>query len=251
MNSMFRFFVIISLIVFSACASPEFRRQRAQDASINTLTWLDSRFGIVDDPRITQLNHRVVSRLTRAIQLGALRGDFKHELISNPELTSWQVFVLDTDAPHAFSTGLTSVVITRGLLLALRSEGELAAVLSHEIAHHLLGHSVDAVTDSSGKTRLVGAPRYSFSVDEELAADDMSIQLLRLASYDVRSSLTAFLSVYRQVGENVPDVFDARLQALQGRVRKETPFRGATVSSREFNKLIWNLKQEQIAASKR
>ena len=47
----------------------------------------------------------------------------------------WSFGVTDSDAIGAFATPGGNVLVTRGLMTALRNESELAGVLGHEIAH--------------------------------------------------------------------------------------------------------------------
>ena len=55
--------------------------------------------------------------------------------VSERPALKWQFTVLDSAKPTAFAVRGGYVYITRGMLAVLRSEGELAAVLGHEIAH--------------------------------------------------------------------------------------------------------------------
>ena len=52
----------------------------------------------------------------------------------------WQFFVVDQAVPNAFAIPGGYVFVYRGLIDLLTSEGELAAVLSHELAHIQLHH---------------------------------------------------------------------------------------------------------------
>ena len=58
---------------------------------------------------------------------------------------SWRFAVLDDAEANAFAAPGGYVFITRGLLYSLRSEAELAGVLSHEIAHVLRKHQLAAI----------------------------------------------------------------------------------------------------------
>lgn len=59
---------------------------------------------------------------------------------SRPELT-FHAGILDTDDINAFSCPGGYVFVTRGALLTMQSEGELAFVLAHEISHTALQHA--------------------------------------------------------------------------------------------------------------
>jgi predicted Zn-dependent protease len=57
----------------------------------------------------------------------------------------WRFSVLDSDSVNAFAAPGGYVFITRGLLLHMRSEAELAGVLAHEISHVLKRHHLQAI----------------------------------------------------------------------------------------------------------
>ena len=57
----------------------------------------------------------------------------------------WHFGVLDTDSLNAFAAPGGYVFVTRGLLLNMRNEAELAGVLAHEIAHVLRRHHLAAI----------------------------------------------------------------------------------------------------------
>lgn len=66
----------------------------------------------------------------------------------------WRFGVMDTDGVNAFAAPGGYVFITRGLLLRMRSEAELAGVLAHEIAHVVKRHHLVAI-QKNAKTGLV------------------------------------------------------------------------------------------------
>lgn len=65
----------------------------------------------------------------------------------------WHFGVLDTASVNAFAAPGGYVFVTRGLLLRLNSEAELAGVLAHEISHVLKRHHLVAV-QKNAKTGL-------------------------------------------------------------------------------------------------
>ena len=66
-----------------------------------------------------------------------------------PEL-KWHFGVLDADSINAFALPGGYVFITRGLLRALASEAELAAVLGHEIGHVAMKHHLKILKQTQG-----------------------------------------------------------------------------------------------------
>jgi Zn-dependent protease with chaperone function len=65
---------------------------------------------------------------------------FLHE--SNPELKSknFNVHFSRTNSANAYSVGDGNIILNLELLTSIESEGELVAVLSHEMAHYFLDH---------------------------------------------------------------------------------------------------------------
>lgn len=57
----------------------------------------------------------------------------------------WRFAVLDTDTVNAFAVPGGYVFVTRGLLLLMRDEAELAGVLAHEISHVVERHALQTM----------------------------------------------------------------------------------------------------------
>ena len=125
---------------------------------------------------------------------------------------------IPVEAPGANAVGAPGgfVAVTTGLLRAVRSEDELAAVLAHEVAHVQLGHTMqpveaarrqeqltevalagtsDVVHAFFGKVVSAGTDFVldrGFGKKNELAADAFAARILREAGYDP-AALAAFL----------------------------------------------------------
>ena len=121
---------------------------------------------------------------------------------------TWRFGVLDTDNLNAFAAPGGYVFITKGLLLNMRNEAELAGVLAHEISHVLKRHHLDAI-QKSAKTGIVadlasmavsnskygglgekaigaGTELYARGLDkeDEFEADRMGVVIAARAGYD-------------------------------------------------------------------
>ena len=120
---------------------------------------------------------------------------------SRPSLP-WRFGVLDTNSVNAFATPGGYVFITRGMLIRMRDESELAGVLAHEISHVVEKHAlntmrkgalVDLASDALSRNKpeyaklvSAGTEIYARGLDkeDEFAADRMGVVLSARAGYD-------------------------------------------------------------------
>lgn len=72
----------------------------------------------------------------------------------------WTFAVLDDDSINAFAAPGGYILITKGLLLRMKSEAELAGVLAHELAHVLMKHHLRAIKKSAGMNLAKDAMSY-------------------------------------------------------------------------------------------
>ncbi|MEE2943635.1 MAG: M48 family metalloprotease [Pseudomonadota bacterium] len=135
----------------------------------------------------------------------------------------FKLFVVETedDVSNAFQTldgfGRPVVLVTRTLLDELRNEDEIALVLSHEAAHHILNHLGRQKSDAAqGATilanaaerkggtrqdvrdaRRVGAVvgRRLFAQEYELEADALGAVMAREAGFDAINGARFFLRI--------------------------------------------------------
>jgi Zn-dependent protease with chaperone function len=116
-----------------------------------------------------------------------------------------RVHVVRTGMFNASMAPNGMMVIWTGLLLRIENEAQLAAVMSHEIAHYLQRHSIERLRDIKSKAAfgqflgalgLVGAlaqlavlaGAFAFSREQETEADRIGAFLMHQAGYDVAES---------------------------------------------------------------
>jgi hypothetical protein len=143
-----------------------------------------------------QAEDNVIERLTRAGLL-APEGDVDHILqtvVNNLEVTNnidlprpVRTRVLLTAPLETFSVGNT-IVISRGLIDVLPDEASLAAVLSHELAHIVLGHNLGSKFAFNDRMLFSDDSTYqNFGFkhipEEEQAADKKAVDLLKNSPY--------------------------------------------------------------------
>lgn len=124
-----------------------------------------------------------------------------------PDL-NWHFGVIDSSNVNAFATPGGYIFITKGLLLKLRNEAELAGVLAHEIAHVLRRHHLNAIqkgaqagiaadvlslatqnnqhSEALDKVINAGTELYARGLDkdDEFEADRMGVIIAARAGYD-------------------------------------------------------------------
>jgi len=143
-----------------------------------------------------QAEDNVVERLTSAGLL-APEGDVDHILqtvVNNLEVTNnidlprpVRTRVLLTAPLETFSVGNT-IVISRGLVDVLPDEASLAAVLSHELAHIVLGHNLGSKFAFNDRMLFSDDATYQnlgfkHIPEEETAADKKAVELLKNSPY--------------------------------------------------------------------
>ena len=143
-----------------------------------------------------QAENNCIERLTRAGLL-APEGDVDKILqtvVNNLEVTNnidlprpVRTRVLLTAPLETFSIGNT-IVISRGLIDVLPDEASLAAVLSHELAHIVLGHNLGSKYAFNDRMLFSDDSTYQnlgfkHIPEEEAAADKKAIELLKNSPY--------------------------------------------------------------------
>ncbi len=106
-------------------------RQLGEQVSMN----LRAKYGVYQDKDVT----KYVSLLGGVLAQQSTRPDL-----------AWTFIVLDTDGVNAFAAPGGLIHVTRGLLGLTKNEAELAGVLSHEITHVTVKHTVRAIQKSKG-----------------------------------------------------------------------------------------------------
>jgi Peptidase family M48 len=95
--------------------------------------------------------------------------------------------VMLTSPLETFSVGNT-IVISRGLIDTLPDEASLAAILSHELAHVVLGHNLGSKFAFNDRMLFTDESTYQnfgfrHNQDEETAADAKAVELLKNSPY--------------------------------------------------------------------
>ena len=124
--------------------------------------------------------------------------------------------VLLTSPLETFSVGNT-IVLSRGLVDVLPDEGSLAMVLSHELAHIVLGQNVGSKYAYNDRMLFDDVATYSnlgFKHDEieEESADKKALELLKNSPYSQKlDSAGLFLRMLAERGGALPGLLNAHL----------------------------------------
>jgi len=181
------------------------------------------------------------------------------------------VRVIDSDAVTTFTLAGGYQYVSRGLLLKLENEGELASVLARGIAHtalrsattqatkaQLMAATVPVLASGPSSSSARQAPTTSLiqlkmKRDDELDADYFGIEYVYKAGYDPEC-FTSFLQRIwgfnaTAANDSVSKVFgtypplDERLAALKKEISKILPPRdGAIISTPEFDEFKEHLQ---------
>ncbi len=203
---------------FAACSSQTRNEAQVFEDSILTSQYLYKRYGKLESEPLEKYLDYLGNRV----------------LHGSDERIDISIDVLGTLHPLAFSAGNGKVILSRGLILALHSEAELAFVIAHEISHQLLDHETTML-----KEYVLNQP--SATKKLEFAADTNALGLIAIAGYDPRSSIYAILHAYRGAGH--PDAshthpaLESRIRHIEQRIRQSGWRPPGTVNRRQFSKI--------------
>ncbi len=124
----------------------------------------------------------------------------------HPEI-DWRFGVIETENVNAFAAPSGYIFVTKGLMMRLKNESELAGILAHEMGHVIQGHYVKTMLKQKKAQAVAGAASafaanqgkgelgylvnlsrgiYSSGLDkdDEFQADRMGVVLATRAGYD-------------------------------------------------------------------
>lgn len=154
-----------------------------------------------------------------------VRGVFDRLVTASGEQRNWNISVLNIPDVNAFALPDGRVYVTRGLLVLLDNEAQLAAVVGHEMAHVTARHAEQRralrqrnVEAAVSVARTTGDPRLArdvvalgvlderaYSRDQEFEADRIGIAMIGRAGYDVDAAIAALTRLREH------DLLEARL----------------------------------------
>lgn len=237
---MFPIFVaVFAALSVSGCSHNAHFSTEDMKAGLKTVDWIDATHGIDRNPQAVQPLKNLQARLVTASTIMYRGVGYKNESVYNPTSIPWEIFAIRDPNPNAFSAAPGFIFVTYGLILQVNNEAELAAVISHEMAHVLLGHTEQALrrAQAKGENTPIG-----FSEDQELAADRLGAKIMVSAGYGTDSALNALMASRR--GRTYSGVARREAALFQLNSGKLCPFY-TEMESREFSKLRHYVNQQQ------
>ena len=113
--------------------------------------------------------------------------------LSNPRGFNYKIYLVEEDIENAFTIG-GKIFFYRGMYNFLKNDSELSALISHEISHNELGHSILALKKNKaasefgilGEIALIfeGMTTVSFNQKQEAEADLFGADLIAASNYN-------------------------------------------------------------------
>lgn len=236
---------IVPLCFLAGCAMPD----EQEVAVMQTIPRIEKDFGgIYADPAL----QRYIAEIGQGAARFAMSDD-----------AACEFKVLNSEQVNAFALPGGKIYVTRGLLSRLENEAQLAAILSHEIAHVARGHTaqqlqrVQAAQDGAAMAAIVGgfgggqsnpfvAGRQRFSREQEKEADLYGLNYLARQGYDPRAALRTMDIFQYACGDQRPEASsthpssDNRRQYLQEEItRRYARFVGGKTNQARYRQIVF------------
>jgi metalloendopeptidase OMA1, mitochondrial len=115
----------------------------------------------------------------------------------------WEANVIRERQANAFCLPAGKVFVFTGILPIAADDGQLAAVLSHEIAHALAHHASERVARERGGSNIFGSLRYDRMQESE--ADHIGVFLMPFAGYDPDEAVEFWKRMLAKGGGGPPE----------------------------------------------
>lgn len=162
---------------------------------------------------------------------------------------TWEVQVFDSKEVNAFALPGGKIGVYTGLLKVAANQDQLGAVIGHEVAHVLAGHSAARVSNQMAAQLGValGSAATGVSPDmigmganlllllpygrgDETEADVLGMDLMARAGFDPRQAPALWVNMGKASGGNAPPEFmsthpsnESRIRELNNRLPKSLP----------------------------
>lgn len=238
-------FVLVSITI-TACAPAQYMPRfddytlQQKQGEISNQRPRD-RQSISEDPkqRLTRIYNQLEPHAEDAcIQIG--------EKIFDSSCSNWTLVILDDENFNAFAAENREISVTTEVFRYVKSDDELAFILSHEMSHHILNHVAEDWVNATVTGALTGlatglllgsvavalgadedvledvievgveggyeigheAGRLAFSIDQESEADKLALEVVNLAGYSVNEARNIMMYVGADANELKSDHTD-------------------------------------------
>lgn len=222
-------FFVPLLALTSGCA-PTHSKPNPNDVANSRalfLLALNRKFPLIEDQETSRYLQQISSRIAAA--------DQRCRSASSANSSGTPVYLVNSERVFAVTDGLSAVVLSRGLIRALRNEAELAFIIAHESAHIILAHGEFYTADADS------SQTSTRSLDHETEADSRALGCLGLAGYDLRAALGALKLVYaadfQSSTAQIDSEGDIRFKRLKDTLLDSNWRPPGTVNRREFKEL--------------
>ncbi|MGH8490378.1 MAG: M48 family metallopeptidase [Gammaproteobacteria bacterium] len=230
---------VFALVAVACATSPTGRSQLrlvsdAQIAQMGTTAFatIQQKTPQASDAKISRYVRCVADAITRTVGAGQ----------------RWEVLVFENKEVNAFALPGGKIGVYTGLLKVTENRDQLAAVIGHEVAHVIAGHSAARVSNDLaaslgasvlGNTtgidpQLIGVGAnllvlLPYSRGDESEADVLGLQYMAQAGFDPREAPKLWVNMSRQGGAAPPQILsshpsnDTRIRDLESRLPQAVP----------------------------
>ena len=241
--------IVVVAFLLGSCATSPLGRRQLKLVSEAQMT----RMGLAAfDKMKTEIPQSTDTRTNQYVRCVAVA--IVDELPAGQSNTEWEVIVFEEPSANAFALPGGGIGVHTGLLEVATTQDQLAAVIGHEVAHVLAGHSNERVSHayatqtglqlaqvvaggaSPAQRQLIGllgmGAQYGiilpYSRDHETEADLLGLDMMARAGFDPKESVTLWINMSKSGGQRPPEFLsthpapDTRIRALNDRTALAT-----------------------------
>jgi predicted Zn-dependent protease len=170
---------------------------------------------------------------------------------SNPQVgrrAQWEVVTFDDKAVNAFALPGGKIGVYTGLLTVAVTQDQLAAVMGHEVAHVIAGHSTERVSEQMAAQLGLSVASAATGIDPEVLgiatnvffllphsrtheseADLIGLDYMARAGFDPRAAVTLWENMAKAGGQKPPEMLSThpsdatRIRQLNNRMAHAVP----------------------------
>jgi len=231
-NMKYSAFFLISFCLLNLGCSSRVPLLKDYDTGILRSAPLVERYGRIQGRQLKAYSHYLSTRLIQSIPDQELPGDTSSD--------QFEITVLNSTTPLAYSPGGGLILVSKGLVWALQSEAELAFVIGHEMAHQYLNHTT---FDEHEYEKNVYSQRQQAL---EYEADEFALGMMALAGYDPRAAVSGLINAYRRAGaskhSSTHPQLEQRIDAISELIKEAKWTPPGTLNRRDFREFRFRLK---------